>query len=142
MVATLLLLISVALLLSTRGLQFADLGGAFDPTFFPTIILLLWAGLAALGLVNEVRRRESSPAVQGWRVLFIAVAIMVYIMVLMRLGFFLSSAGFAITTLLLFGMRQPVLILGFALGVPGALVLLFNHVLTMPLPTSPFTHLF
>ena len=57
LVAITLLLIPVALLLSTQGLQFADLGGAFSPVFFPSIALWLWIGLATLNLISDAYRQ-------------------------------------------------------------------------------------
>ena len=77
-----------------------------------------------------------------WRVAVLVAASVVYTNVLTTYGFFLSSVGFVVICLPVFGVRHPVAIVAFALAVPAALVALFNHVLAMPLPTSPFTYYF
>ncbi|MEL6508339.1 MAG: tripartite tricarboxylate transporter TctB family protein [Pseudomonadota bacterium] len=137
LIALILLLIASALTYSTFGLEFADLGGAFDPTFFPRIILIAWMALAALNLIVDLR------AGTGWdgqgilRVAIMAVATVIYMVFLTTLGFFFSSVILSVLFLLLLGVRNPLPIAAVSLGVPGALVALFNHMLTMPLPTSP-----
>jgi hypothetical protein len=70
------------------------------------------------------------------------VASLIYTNVIGREGFFLPSVIFAVICLLTFGIRNPLVILGYAVAVPGALVLFFNHLLSMPLPVSRFSHLF
>jgi len=136
-VALCLLLIASALTYSTFGLEYADLGGAFDPTFFPRIILIAWMGLAALNLIIDLR------AETGWdfegitRVTIMSVATVVYMVFLTTLGFFFSSVVLSVLFLILLGVRSPLPIAAVSLGVPGALVALFNHTLKMPLPTSP-----
>ncbi|MEL6677667.1 MAG: tripartite tricarboxylate transporter TctB family protein [Pseudomonadota bacterium] len=59
-----------------------------------------------------------------------------------RLGFMLSAVPFSMIALWIFGLRNPLVIVAYAVVVPGSLVLLFNHILKLPLPTSPFTYLF
>ena len=137
LIALILLLIASALTYSTFGLEFADLGGAFDPTFFPRIILIAWMALAALNLIVDLR------AGTGWdgqgilHVAIMAVATVIYMVFLTTLGFFFSSVILSVLFLLLLGVRNPLPIAAVSLGVPGAIVALFNHMLTMPLPTSP-----
>jgi hypothetical protein len=141
-VALALLLGGAALLASTIGRQFADLGGAFSPTFFPRIVLWLWIGLAGLDLVAELRRRAAPAPMPMARVAVIGVAFVAYALALVPIGFFLASLAFSAVALWSLGIRRPLQLLAFSVGVPAALVGLFNHVLTLPLPTSPFTHLF
>ena len=137
LIALILLLIASALTYSTFGLEFADLGGAFDPTFFPRIILIAWMALAALNLIVDLR------AGTGWdgqgilHVAIMAVATVIYMVFLTTLGFFFSSVILSVLFLLLLGVRNPLPIAAVSLGVPGALVALFNHMLTLPLHTSP-----
>ena len=111
--------------------------------FFPRIILGLWIGLTLIGLVQDLLARTAVGRVErlGAAALFILAAIF-YVNLVTRLGFAVSSAPFAALGLFIFGIRNPWMILGYAIAVPGVLVVLFNHVLGMPLPTSPFTYLF
>ena len=119
-----LLLIGAALLSNTFGQQYADLGGAFSPMFFPRIILWLWLGLERPRLL---------------RVAIIALGTLAFLWSMTRLGFFLSAVPFTLLALVTLDIRRPLPMLAVAVGVPIALVALFNHVLTLPLPTSPFT---
>lgn len=138
----LLLAIACGLLISTLG-SHPDVPAAQSPVFFPRIILGLWIGLTLIGLIQDVTSNKEVNGVDRLvaTALFI-VAALVYVNLVTRLGFALSSAPFAAVGLVLFGIRSPVAIILYAIAVPGAIVLLFNHLLGMPLPTSPFTHLF
>jgi hypothetical protein len=134
-----LLLIAAALLTNTYGQQYADLGGAFSPMFFPRIILWLWVGLAALDLAAELLTRKQTARPRLLRVAIIALGTVVFLWAMTRLGFFLSAVPFTLLALITLEVRKPLPLLGISVGVPMALVVLFNHVLTLPLPTSPFT---
>ena len=142
--ALVLLLTGVGLMVSTIGSKFAELGGAFSPHFMPRIVLGLWIALALLDLTVEVRRapmaeRKASPMA---RVAILGVGFLAYALALVPMGFFFASAAFCGVALWSLGIRRPVPLLAFSAGLPAALVSLFNHLLTLPLPTSPFTHLF
>ena len=133
-----LLLLGAGLLSQTYGQQYADLGGAFSPMFFPQIILWLWVGLTALDLLSEILRPQGTMRPQLLRVIVIAVATVLFLWGMTRLGFFLSAVPFALVALVTLGVRHPLPLLTVAVGVPMALVALFNHALVLPLPTSPF----
>jgi hypothetical protein len=137
-VSVILLLVALGLTLSTFGLQFADLGGAFSPMFFPRIILAILLGLALLNVVIDVMAQPSSGPIRLGSVIAISLAFVAYVILLPKLGFFLSSVPLALGMLWILKVRTPMALFGIAIGIPGALVALFNHVLTMPLPTSPF----
>ncbi len=134
-----LLLVGVGLLSTTFGRQFADLGGAFSPMFFPRIILSFWVAVAVLDLGAEILRHETTARPRFLRVGTIAVAALIFLWAMPKLGFFLTALAFSLVALPVLGLRNPLPVLGVAVGVPAALVALFNHVLTLPLPTSPFT---
>jgi hypothetical protein len=105
-----LLLTGVGLWLHTLALGFADLGGAFSPVFFPRIVLSLWILLAVLSLCLDVVTRQPTDKARWLVVLVLTIT----------------------------GQRKVREIIGFSLAIPATLVILFNHVLTMPLPVSPF----
>ncbi|MGY6633442.1 MAG: tripartite tricarboxylate transporter TctB family protein [Alkalilacustris sp.] len=141
-----LLLVGIALLASTFEAGIARPERAFSPSFFPQIVLGMWCALALAGLVADVRAGPAGapPSAPGglWRAAALAVGLLAVAWLMPKLGFALTAAGFCAVALPLFGVRHPVAVAAYALAVPGALVGVFNHLLRMPLPTSPFTHLF
>lgn len=136
-VSVVLLLIGAGLMLSTFGLQFADLGGAFSPMFFPRIVLMMWVALALLNVAADVMAQGGSKPIRLATVAAISVGFVVYVIALPKLGFFFASVPLALGMLWVLEVRSPLALIGIAVGVPGALVMLFNHILTMPLPVSP-----
>ncbi len=140
-----LLLAGIALLASTYEPGIARPERAFSPSFFPQIVLGLWCALALAGLVADVRSGPlgAPAAMLGlWRAVALGLALLAVAWLMPRLGFALTAAGFCVVALPLLGVRHPAVVLAYAVAVPAALVGLFNHLLRMPLPTSPFTHLF
>lgn len=139
----LLLLVGVALLLVTFQHQSGGLPVALSPVFFPRIILCLWIVLASVALFQDIARPSKSPPI-GLLLSALAyiIATVIYVNLVTRLGFGLSSIPFAAVALWIFGLRNPLVIGAYALIVPAALVVLFNHISKMPLPTSPLTYLF
>ena len=76
------------------------------------------------------------------RIVAVVVAMAAYVACVTELGFLLSSVGFSLATLLALGIRSPSLTLGYGIAMPAVVFVLFNHALGLPLPTSPFSHLF
>lgn len=137
-ISVLILALTIGLVVSTFGLEFADLGGAFSPMFFPRIILIILLALAALNVVVDMLKPAPRMSIELLPVLIIGVAFVIYVLVLMPLGYFLSSVGLGIVILLALGLRNPLQVVLIPLVAAGALVALFNHALKMPLPSSPF----
>jgi hypothetical protein len=137
-VALLLLVLSAGLVLSTFGLQFADLGGAFSPMFFPRIILMILLVLTALNLVIDMMTDTQSKELRLAPTLLICAGFVAYVLLIVPLGYFISSVLLALLLLLTLGIRNPLVLLALPVTAAGSLVGLFNHVLKMPLPTSPF----
>ncbi|MEM6713037.1 MAG: tripartite tricarboxylate transporter TctB family protein [Pseudomonadota bacterium] len=137
-----LLAVAIALYLTTLG-SHQGVAAAQSPVFFPRIILGLWIGLTLIALTQDLMSRKEVAGIErlAAAVLFI-VAALIYLNLVTRLGFAISSAPFTVVALLLFGIRNPLVLVAYAIAVPGVIVILFNHMLGMPLPTSPFTHLF
>lgn len=138
-----LLLVALALYASTFAQSFSSSDLAQSPMFFPRIILVLWIGLAVISLLQSARADDQTQPIASWlRIGVVLVATLVYVNLIGSEGFFLPSVVFALICPPAFGIRHPLFVLVFAISVPGALVLLFNHALGMPLPTSRFTYLF
>ncbi len=131
-------LIAATLLSQTFGQAYSGLG-AFSPMFFPQIILGFLVIVAAIDLVLQIRLRKSTERPRLLRVTIIALATLAFLFAMTRLGFFLSAVPFSILSLLVLGLRNPLPILAVGVGIPAVLVGLFNHLLILPLPTSPFT---
>lgn len=134
----LLLIIGCGLFATTLGASYADLGGAFSPVFFPRIILGGWIALASLSVLADFYSTANVASSRWLIVVIVSVALFAYIQLMPAMGFFLSSVAFSIVVLVATGQRNAVAVTLFSVAVPGALVVLFNHLLTMPLPVSPF----
>lgn len=138
-----LLIVAVALYASTFAQSFSASDVAQSPMFFPRIILILWICLGVTALIQTIGADETTTPIDSWlRIAVVIAATLIYANVIGSEGFFLPSVVFGLICLPAFGIRNPFVVALFAVAVPGALVLLFNHTLGMPLPTSRFTHLF
>ncbi len=137
-VSFIILLLTTGLVVSTYGKQYADLGGAFSPMFFPRIILVILLVLCAVNLVTDLVGNNQKKPIELVPVLIISVAFIAYVLLINTLGYFICSVVVGIVILLALGLRNPIPVIGVPLVGASALVVLFNHVLTMPLPTSPF----
>lgn len=137
-VSVLIMVLSLGLVVSTFGLNFADLGGAFSPMFFPRIVLFILTGLAVLNVFVDLRAHMGRKPINLKPVLIIGVTFVIYVLLLVPLGYFISSAVMGFIVLLALGLRNPVMLALVPLVSAGTLVALFNHLLKMPLPTSPF----
>lgn len=138
------LLIAITLYISTFHQNFtASADVAQSPMFFPRIILLLWIGLNLISLLQVIFSRQTLSPIDSWlRIILVVLATIIYVNLISSEGFFLTSVVFSLVCLPAFGIRNPIFIAVFAIAIPGALVLLFNHTLGMPLPISRFTHWF
>jgi hypothetical protein len=137
-ISIIILVLTAVLVASTFGLEFANLGGAFSPMFFPRIILVVLLGLGILNVAVDFLATDTGKPIERLPVAIISTAFIVYVLVLMPLGYFISSVAVGVVILMALGLRNPVQILLFPVCAAGALVGLFNHILKMPLPSSPF----
>ena len=141
-----LLVAPLALLWLGRSATFADLGGAFSPMFFPTLILWFWAGIAALGVAAELVRpdpgRNPIPRGRWMRIGAVAACMALFVWGFREIGFALSAIAFTLAVLLILDMRKPLLVGAFSVAVPAGFLILFHHALGLPLPTSPFSYRF
>lgn len=138
-----LLLLAASLFYASYSFDFSHVGSAHSPVFFPRIILIIWMGLTVIALLQAYFQKEANKKIEGFgRLSILVVATLIYSNAITAYGFFLSSVAFALVCLPVFGIRNPLLVAIYCIVVPGSLVVLFNHILGMPLPTSPFTYLF
>ncbi|MDG4649750.1 tripartite tricarboxylate transporter TctB family protein [Roseibacterium sp. SDUM158017] len=138
-----LLIAAGALFATTFGTDYRLLGAVQSPVYFPRIILGIMIALTLAAIFQDVAGRKAVEPVEKWGALIVfVIAALIYANVITRVGFMLASMPFCVLALLVFGIRSPLAIAAYAILVPGSLVVLFNHVLKLPLPTSPFTYLF
>ena len=128
---------------TTFGAEYLLLGAVQSPVFFPRIILGLMMGLAVIVIALDVVAQKAVAPIEklGALVLFV-IASLLFANAITRVGFMLSAVPFSIVALWIFGIRNPLVIVVYAIAVPGSIVVLFNHILKLPLPTSAFTYLF
>ena len=138
-----LLIAAGALMATTFGAEYLLLGAVQSPVFFPRIILGLMMGLAVIVIALDVVAQKAVAPIEklGALVLFV-IASLLFANAITRVGFMLSAVPFSIVALWIFGIRNPLVIVVYAIAVPGSIVVLFNHILKLPLPTSAFTYLF
>lgn len=138
-----LLIAAVALFATTFGTEYRLLGAVQSPVFFPRIILGVMITLTFVAIVQDALSGARDAPVDKWLALIVfVIAALIFANLITRLGFMLSAVPFSMLALWVFGLRNPLAILTYAIAVPGSLVVLFNHILKLPLPTSPFTYYF
>ena len=133
-----LLLIGLGLSIYTFGLNYAQTNHAFNPMFFPRILLVLWIALAASNALVDFVQAKQSDTFRLGRVVAISIVFVLYVTFLRELGFFFSSVLLSCFILVVLGIRSVIPIALVGVGMPLLITLLFNHLLKMPLPNSPF----
>jgi len=138
-----MLIVAGALFATTFGTEYRLLGAVQSPVYFPRIILGIMIFLILIAVLQDIRKQEVVDPVEKWGALIVFVlATVIYANGITRIGFMLASVPFSMLGLWVFGIRHPLAIVAYTIAVPGSIVLLFNHILKLPLPTSPFTYLF
>ena len=138
-----LLIAATALFATTFGTEYRLLGAVQSPVFFPRIILGTMIALTLMAIVQDALSGARDAPIDQWLALIIfVIAALIFVNLITRIGFMLSAVPFSMIALWVFGLRNPLAILAYAIAVPGSLVVLFNHILALPLPTSPFTYYF
>jgi putative tricarboxylic transport membrane protein len=128
-----------------------DATGAYlTSTSMPIAVVIVMAGLAVLLLTGSVLRMARTPPSQemaaddstavraglDWRIPVLVGGLVVYIAALPWLGYLLTSAVFLIGAGLLYGNRNWLVMLGLAVVLPGALLLFFEKVMIVLLPSA------
>jgi putative tricarboxylic transport membrane protein len=125
----------------TSRLPTRSLPNAPDPSFFPWIItgciLLLSAILLVQGLTAPRRARDDAlPGPPPRAPIVFLVVLIVYVAVLPYAGFLVASVPFFAVLVALYGERRWAAIGATSILVPVILVLVFVHVLQVPLPAG------
>lgn len=109
------------------------------PVFFPRILLGIMLVLSLAVMINA--RKEAALQV-SWgvavRMILVLTATGGYVLAVSQAGFLLASIGFALILPPLLGYRRLLPILGVAALYPLCIWYLFDRVVRIPLPSSPW----
>jgi len=111
------------------------------PTFVPRLLAGALAVLALTLLARALGGRSdpTPPPAARIEVLLTILALLVgYAVVMPKLGFLLATPGFLAAVLAALGIREPLAVVGAAVGMTAILYLAFGRLLGVLLPTSPF----
>lgn len=116
-------------------------GHAFGPMFYPRLMLAIWALLSVVLIVRGVmllRTDAAVPRLQWGNLLAVLVITGVYMWLVTVLGFFFSSAAFMVGALVFLGFRHLLWLPVIAIGFPLVTWYVFQYLLRIPLPSSPW----
>ena len=136
-----LCLIGAGLLLHTFDPHYEDMGiGAeFGPMFYPRILLVLWVGLSIGLVVEPFLGKESDVPRQRWGRLVVMLALVAACTFLLtEIGFLFATVLFCLTASYFMGYRGPIGLVLTGLVFPFCTWYLFDKILLILLPTSPW----
>lgn len=112
---------------------------AMGPAFFPRIVLALILGLGSLVIIDTIRKGKEAADTSGfWRVIGLVVLTTVYGIAMDWIGFVFASIPYVIATAALLGYRRWEWIVPVAIAYAFAIWFLFQKVLLIILPASPW----
>lgn len=109
----------------------------------PTIILFILVSLLIYTLIKEVVKYKKNKEKTSHNALFtkstliiaiITASIAIFILVLNKMGFFLSCLFLTPLLLVLLGSKSKIQIISFSVGIPILFTFLFGNILSIPLP--------
>lgn len=109
----------------------------------PTFILFILVALLIYTLIKEVVKYKKNKEKAKHNALFtkpaliimiITVGIAIFILVLNKMGFFLSCLFLTPLLLVLLGSKSKIQIISFSVGIPILFTFLFGNILSIPLP--------
>ncbi len=118
-----------------RSYQAAGRGPVFFPRILLGIMLVLSLAVMVQGLRETALRIEPALALRMAAVVAVTAA---YVLAITRAGFLISSIAFALILPPLLGYRRPLPILAVAAIYPLAVWYLFDRVVRILLPASPW----
>lgn len=113
------------------------------PAFFPTLIATIIAVLAATLLVRGISRLRGAPALSGEvtnsaKAVLMLVWFLAFLAGLPYLGFLVTAIPFFAGMMVLYGNRNPFVIVISSIAVPVALFFLFREGFNILLPSGPW----
>jgi len=145
-----ILVLSIVLLVYSYTLPEAKAAGYLTRMSMPKGLLILMIILSAALTLQEWRapqqalEKNDKPAESEslWPPLIVFVSTLAYAYYFESLGFMITSFLCTIVTLRCFQIRSWVVTVVYSILVPLSMVLVFRHMLGLPIPSSPFSHLF
>ena len=126
----------------TTDPKYADtmgLGVASDPAFYPQILLSFWLGLAALMVIRGLVRAGPPIEGQAWpRIAGTATLLALYSWCITAIGFLFASVLICLALMLMLGYRGRTGLALVGLGFPLLTWYVFEFLLKIPLPNSPW----
>lgn len=127
------------LLLSTQITSRVDAGGLHPkdwPTLLSALAIALSIGLLIKAKVGKPQEREGVNLATrtGWtQVGLVVVAAIVFLLLWAYVNFLLACIVFLVGTLVIFGVRSPLWLVAFPVGMTGLIFVLFRLLLRVPL---------
>lgn len=137
----LMLALAGALLLETTRPRYAGieaLNNGFPPSFYPRILLTVWAGIAVLLLVKALSETGTAPQLRPGRLVAAVAATAAYVWLMGAAGFLVASYAFTFVFLLLQGYRNAKVIAGVTAIFPTAAWWVMTGPMRITLPVSPW----
>lgn len=136
-----LFLVGAALLVHSFDAHYEGMGiGAnVGPMYYPRILLWLWCALSLVLVVQPLLGREKDVPSQRWLPLAgIVVLVSAGAILMTVIGFLFSTILFCVSASLFMGYRRIGGLLLTGIGFPLGTWYLFQEVLLIPLPVSPW----
>lgn len=131
---------TATMVLLTLGISSRIDAGGFTPREWPLILsslgvaMSLWLVIEAIAGNPWQRDELEAATATGWRNLILTgVVAIAYVVGWGLIGFIIPTALFLLALLLVYGVRSPVALIGFSVGVTAGIYLVFHQVLRVPL---------
>lgn len=122
----------------TSSLGGTDGVAAYNPIFYPRILIFLGMALTCAVLLHGLWRSETPVGGQDNRAAIIAIGLAGgFMLTLKPFGFFLSSAVFFAAFALAFGYRRPFVVMAAWAATAAFVWIVFTEALKAPLPDWP-----
>ena len=133
------------------GTRFADEGvhtgsAENNAAMYPRLVAILMAGLLAIQAVRVLLERtkdDPRPDISALikthaRSVIVFILFLIYIWAFRWFGFVYSTPVFLLITQWVLGIRQPVVLIGYSIGVTAAVYYAFSKILNLALPAGDF----
>ncbi len=117
-----------------------------NAAMYPRLIAMLMAGLLAIQAFRTVAQRSQAATWPGLtalvkthaRAIIVFVLFLVYLWAFRWFGFTYSTPVFLLLTQVVLGVRQPVVLVAYSVGVTAAVYFAFAEILNLALPAGDF----
>lgn len=114
------------------------LNNGFPPSFYPRILLSIWAVLAGVIILKALAATGRGPRLRIGRLACAVLAVVGYVWALDEVGFLLASYAFTLIFMLVQGYRNARVVAAITVIFPTAAWWLMTGPMRISLPTSPW----